>query len=134
MPLTLGEAAAACGIDKSTVRRASRRTLRRRRFTPYLTPQQTPKVNELRAVIADSEAKALELGFAAVVNAELARVLAIGEDRQEVRQPGVGAMRNNEPLAPLADDGERRLADVGQGNRGIRKRPRKIQSDNKNSR
>jgi hypothetical protein len=39
-----------------------------------------------------SEAKALEPRFASVVDAERARLLAIGEGRQELRQPHVGAM------------------------------------------
>ena len=55
-----------------------------------------------------------------VVDAERARRLAIGERRQQVRQPGVGAMRGDEPLdaiapvpaTPGAHDRERRLANV----------------------
>jgi hypothetical protein len=65
-----------------------------------------------------SEAKALELRLASVVDADRAGLLAVGEGRQEVGQPGVGAVGGDEPLdvvapapaAPLAGDGERRLA------------------------
>jgi hypothetical protein len=39
-----------------------------------------------------SEAKALELGLAAVVDRKRARLLAIGEGHQELRQPHVGTM------------------------------------------
>ena len=74
-----------------------------------------------------SEAKALELRFASVVDAERARLLAIGEGHRELGQLGVGAVRGDEtgdavapmPAAPLAADGERRLADVGQGQRAV---------------
>ena len=70
-----------------------------------------------------SEAKAFELRLVSVIDAERARLLAIGERHQEFGQLGVGAMRGDEPgdvvapmpAAPLADDGDRRLADVGQG-------------------
>src|SRR5262249_13327119 len=63
----------------------------------------------------------LELHFASVVDAERARLLAIGEDRLEVGQLHIGAMRSDEtldivaasPAARLADEREGRLADVG---------------------
>ena len=59
------------------------------------------------------------------MDAERARLLAIGKRRQKAGQLGVRAMRSDEPLdviapvsaAPLAHDRERRLADVGHGNR-----------------
>jgi hypothetical protein len=43
-----------------------------------------------------SEAKAFELGLASVVDAERARLLAIGERGQQVSQLGVGAVRGDE--------------------------------------
>ena len=62
----------------------------------------------------------LELHFAAVVDAERARLLAVGEDRLELGQSHVGAVLGDESahgIAPaaaarLADEGKRRFVDV----------------------
>ena len=70
---------------------------------------------------SSSEAEAFELRLASVVDAERARLLAIGEGHQELGQLGVGAVRGDEardivapvPTASLAPDRKRRLADVG---------------------
>jgi hypothetical protein len=70
---------------------------------------------------AGFELKALR--FAPVVDAEPARLLAIGKGRQDLRRPDVGATRGDEALdivtpsssARLADDRERRIPEVGQG-------------------
>ena len=70
-----------------------------------------------------SEAEALELRFASVVDADRAGLVAIGERHEQISQLGVGALRGDEtgdvvvpiPAASLASDRERRLADVGQG-------------------
>jgi hypothetical protein len=67
------------------------------------------------------------LRFAAVVDAERMHLLAIGEDRLELWQPHVGAMRGNEArdfvpaasVARLADDGERRRSARVMKSRGI---------------
>jgi len=74
-----------------------------------------------------SKAEALELGLASVVDAERARLLAIGEGHEQLGQLGVGAMRGDEPLdivapvptASLAPDRKRRLADVGQDEQSV---------------
>ena len=63
-----------------------------------------------------------------------ARLLAIGERHQEPGQLSVGTVRGDEtgdavapmPAAPLAAYGERRLADVGQGQRTVSGHLRRI--------
>jgi hypothetical protein len=81
-----------------------------------------------RASSLSSEAEALELRLASVMDAERARLLSIGERHQQVGQLGVGAMRGDEagdvvasvPAASLAADRERRMSDrVREPSRGM---------------
>ena len=92
----------------------------------------------------NSEAKTFELRFAPIMDADRARLFAIGERHEQIGQLGVGTMHGAElldasacphagvpsvsdlrqPITPVpaaqpADDGECRLADVGQGKRAV---------------
>ena len=118
-----GETPAALSFSGSAAARCRHYPMRRRHRVGNLGAGGPAMVEEGLS----SEAKALELRFAAVVNAERAPFLTIGERRQEGGQLGVGTVRGDQaldavapiPAAPLAHDLNRRFADVGQGKRAV---------------
>jgi hypothetical protein len=85
-----------------------------------------------------SEAEALELRLASVVDAGRARLLTIGEGHEQIGQLGVGAVRDDEPrdiVAPvpgaqlMASVGPRRSDRIIEPSRAsLRKRLRRLQT------